>query len=215
MTRLSHWGDQMPTSTFHNISEDKKKRIINASLKEFAIHDFAHVNIQNIIKDARISRGSFYQYFADLEDLFGFLVDKITTLKKTYLNNLQMLHGDAPFLDRIGELYRLGYQFALENTLIYEAGKHMIKHATSSDNNTVIENKKWLKAYYKEEIQKDIDRHIIRSDVDMDMLIDLITLFLDELSESHYISQKLTQNEVDQRFKRFINLLKKGIDSHV
>lgn len=202
----------MPTITFTNLKDEKKQRIVDAALKEFAAHDFEHVNIQNIIKDAKISRGSFYQYFSDLEDLFNYLVKTITITKKAYFDKHQVLHSEAPFFDRIGELYRLGYQFALENVLIFKAGKHMIKRLSTSNNDTIMTNKKWLNTYYSAEIQKDIDKGIIRNDVDINMLIDVLTLFLDELSTLHYIEQRMTQTEVDQRFKRFIKLLKKGLE---
>ncbi len=202
----------MPKSTFFNLKSEKQSRIIEATLKEFARHDYEHVNIQNIIKDAQISRGSFYQYFNDLDDLFGYLVDVIVKEKRAYFEKHAIMHGDVPFFDRLGELYRLGYQFALDNPLIYEAGKHMVKPVTQSKNKTVLSNQKELVAYYKDELKKDIDNKSIRNDVDIEMLIDVFTLFLNELSESHFIEQRLTQDEVDQRFKRFIKLLKKGIE---
>ncbi len=201
----------MPTERFYRLKKQKKDRIVEASLKEFGLHDFEHINIQNIIKDAAISRGSFYQYFADLDDLFGYLVDLIVQEKQSYLAKHAVLHGDAPFFDRIGELYRLGYQFALDNPLIHEAGKHMVKPVSTTHNHMVKTRQDALYDYYQTEIQKDIDRGIIRDDIDMDILIHIIQSFLDELTQSHFIEQRLTQTEVNQRFERFITLLKKGI----
>lgn len=60
----------MPTQTFLDLSEPKRKRILNAALKEFTDTPYEKVSIHAIIQAAQIPRGSFYQYFADKEDLF-------------------------------------------------------------------------------------------------------------------------------------------------
>ncbi len=201
----------MPKQTFLNLKQDKKTRILNASLKELALHDDQHINIQNIIKDADISRGSFYQYFSDLDDLLGYLIDFIIQEKKAYLAKHAMLHGDAPFFDRLGELYKLGYQFALDNPLIYEAGKHMVKPVSKNQKEVLLIKRKERYKYYYQEIEKDIENGVIRTNIDIDILIDILTRFLDELMQTHFIEQRLTQQEVDHRFKRFIKLIKEGI----
>lgn len=202
----------MPSQTFNRLKSNKKERIIEAALHEFARHDFEHVNIQNIIKDAQISRGSFYQYFEDLDDLFGLLVDVIVKEKKSYLFSHMSLPETAPFFDRIKELYRWGYQFALDHPNIFNASKSMMDHMQNTKNETVLSNQQGLIDYYKASITYDISQGAIRKDVDIDMLINVFMLFLDDLLKDHFIEQRLTQAEVDQRFERFITLLKKGIE---
>lgn len=60
----------MPTSTFFNLPKTKQKKIIEASLKEFGRVLLSDASINKIIKDANISRGSFYNYFKDINDLY-------------------------------------------------------------------------------------------------------------------------------------------------
>lgn len=64
----------MYTETFQNLSQQKKERIIHAALTEFSAHPFNEASITNIVKNADISRGSFYQYFDNKENLYQFLV---------------------------------------------------------------------------------------------------------------------------------------------
>jgi TetR/AcrR family transcriptional regulator len=73
MTGLSYRGDIMPTSTFYNLDESKRKQIFDACVDEFAAHTFSEASINQIIKTANIPRGSFYQYFADKEDCYMYL----------------------------------------------------------------------------------------------------------------------------------------------
>ncbi|GAA3016270.1 TetR family transcriptional regulator [Tetragenococcus solitarius] len=60
----------MPSETFFNLPEKKQKRILEAAKKEFSQSALKDASIANIVKDAEISRGSFYQYFDDIEDLY-------------------------------------------------------------------------------------------------------------------------------------------------
>ncbi len=65
----------MISPTFQNLKEDKKNRIIDAALEEFSLRPFNEASITNIVKNADISRGSFYQYFGNKENIYKYLVN--------------------------------------------------------------------------------------------------------------------------------------------
>lgn len=65
----------MPTNTFFNLPREKKEKIINAAKSEFVEYSFHDASINRIIKNAGISRGSFYMYFENKEDLFLYILD--------------------------------------------------------------------------------------------------------------------------------------------
>lgn len=75
----------MPTNTFFNLQRDKREKIIDASKREFSKYSFYEASINRIIKEADISRGSFYQYFENKEDLFIYILDEF---KYTMLQSL-------------------------------------------------------------------------------------------------------------------------------
>ena len=60
----------MPTNTFFKLSKEKQNNIIEASLKEFKRVLLRDASINKIIKDANIPRGSFYNYFEDINDQY-------------------------------------------------------------------------------------------------------------------------------------------------
>ena len=66
----------MPTQTFLNLSENKRNIIIEASIKEFKRVLLKDASINKIIKDAGISRGSFYTYFKDINDLYIYTLNR-------------------------------------------------------------------------------------------------------------------------------------------
>jgi len=65
----------MPSQTFLNLPKEKQNKLISCAMKEFSKRSFNEVSINKIITDASISRGSFYMYFSDKEDLFEYLLE--------------------------------------------------------------------------------------------------------------------------------------------
>ncbi|MCK5388664.1 MAG: TetR/AcrR family transcriptional regulator, partial [Candidatus Izimaplasma sp.] len=57
--------------------EDKRNKIIEAAKVEFTANPLRKSRVSNIIKKASIPRGSFYQYFDDLDDLYYFVIDDV------------------------------------------------------------------------------------------------------------------------------------------
>ncbi|MGL4588626.1 MAG: TetR/AcrR family transcriptional regulator [Mycoplasmatales bacterium] len=60
----------MAKSTFYNINKVKHDQIIDSLINLFAHNDVNDVNITMVIKACKIPRGSFYQYFDDVEDAY-------------------------------------------------------------------------------------------------------------------------------------------------
>ncbi len=66
----------MPKTTFYNLDTAKRDKILKAAKEEFTLHELHKARVSNIIKKAHIPRGSFYQYFEDLDDLFFYVIDE-------------------------------------------------------------------------------------------------------------------------------------------
>ena len=64
----------MPKNTFYNLSDEKKEKILLSAKKEFARAGLKDASIKNIVENAEIARGSFYQYFENKEDLLQYLL---------------------------------------------------------------------------------------------------------------------------------------------
>lgn len=64
----------MVKQTFYNLPLEKKKRIIDAIIQEIEQKSYEDISINQIVKNAGISRGSFYQYFDDKSDLLSVIL---------------------------------------------------------------------------------------------------------------------------------------------
>lgn len=95
----------MVKKTFYNLPEEKRQRIIDAIMKEFASYTYENISINRIIKDADIPRGSFYQYFDDKIDL-------VQVLTKSFID-LSIYKAYATLNYQKGDLFRI-YEILFE-----------------------------------------------------------------------------------------------------
>lgn len=82
----------MPSQTFLNLNKIKQNNLINCAIHEFSKHPLENVSINRIINETNISRGSFYMYFKDKEDLFEYLLENYRNkteklIYESFLNN--------------------------------------------------------------------------------------------------------------------------------
>ena len=116
----------MISPTFQNLKEDKKNRIIDAALAEFSARPFNEASITNIVKNADISRGSFYQYFGNKENIYKYLVSYLYTKHREDLvhilieNNGELYPSLLEFYDKyIDDLFNSEYFAFYKNTFRY------------------------------------------------------------------------------------------------
>lgn len=85
----------MPSNTFFRLEKEKQDKILEASKKEFSKSPLEEASIANIVKEAGIPRGSFYQYFTGKEDVFFYLFEEARrNLEDSFISYLEKTNGD-------------------------------------------------------------------------------------------------------------------------
>lgn len=64
----------MPKSTFLNLPDDKRAKLIELALDEFAAQPYHQASLSRIVERAGIAKGSVYQYFENKLDLYRWLL---------------------------------------------------------------------------------------------------------------------------------------------
>ncbi len=100
----------MPKELFFNIDQKKRKKIMLSALKEFSNKIYTEASINKIVQNADISRGSFYQYFEDKQDIYFYAVDSIF-IKKSY-SYIKKLVADSN--NDIYDIFRKFFKFNLQ-----------------------------------------------------------------------------------------------------
>ena len=170
----------MVHQTFYRLPDEKKERILRSAHREFTQHTYEKSSINRILDDARIPKGSFYQYFDDKSDLFYLCIfsvyEKIIAVR---MRNSESLLG-AGLLRMKNMGYEKGYELFSqdlqaildeEDFILFE---NMLKAPGAIRNYVQMSVASGLLApIFKEELMAD---PAVRGDIDYDYYAYLLSL---------------------------------------
>jgi len=200
----------MPNPTFNNLPEEKKERILNAAIKEFGLRNVREGNLSNIVKDAKIARGSIYQYFPSKEDLYIYVFDTLRAQRAEYVRPAYDLYKKAPFLTFFQEFYLRDSEFLLMHPDHIELGKQLYgcSHPVSQGLIRQLQNR--YRDLFLIGIEYDKDRGIIDMDVDSTILADLCVHFVTDIFIFQSVYTQLTMQNIRHHCEQTLYLLAHG-----
>lgn len=198
----------MPTNTFFKLPKEKQDAICVAGKKEFSRVSFEEASINKIVMTAGISRGSFYMYFHDKEDLYLYLIKKQhKKIEKSFVQTLEENQGDL-------------IQTYIE--IFEKIVTHIDKGKTQDFFKKSVTNSNFGSDPFFKEVKKEprlkelayqkINRKklSVQSDVELYDMIDLIhTLFIHNLVKM--VKFERDKEEVYQTFVRQMMMLRNGL----
>jgi AcrR family transcriptional regulator len=89
MVNYAREGGNNMFSRFLALEDEKRDRIINAAIKEFAQRGYKDASTNEIVKEAGISKGLLFHYFKNKKSLFLFMYDySIEILNKEFYSKV-------------------------------------------------------------------------------------------------------------------------------
>ncbi len=163
----------MPKETFHNLSDEKKRAIFEAAVREFSTRRFSEASINQIIKTAGISRGSFYQYFNGKEDIYLYMLEEIGKEKLDLFSSVGAMKPDAGFFEAWLYMVRAALEWSKAKPDYYRVGMLM-----EMDESELIAKLRELStagfAILKEMIERDRQRGLIKLEIDADLVVEML-----------------------------------------
>ena len=203
--------------TFENLPRDKKKKIIDICLEEFAENGYEKSSTNSIVKKAGISKGILFHYFGSKKNLFLYILDYVINynIKKFYSLNKKPAKD---VFERLLERSQIKMQLAFEDPLLY---KFLMKAFLNTPNELKNElNDRIIKisTEHTPNAFKDIDYSKFRKGIDPDKAIELIVLSLEGLFNKYmniYRSKggwnTIMMEEIMKESTEYMEILKKGI----
>lgn len=68
----------MPAKLFFELDHDKQARIIDSGISEFSNFGYENSSTNRIVNKSGISKGSLFKYFPNKEDLYFYILDRVT-----------------------------------------------------------------------------------------------------------------------------------------
>ncbi|QBD78149.1 TetR/AcrR family transcriptional regulator [Ktedonosporobacter rubrisoli] len=193
----------MPKKTYFHLSEEKRGRIFDAALQEFATHSFSEASINQIIKNADIPKGSFYQYFANKEDLYLYLLETVANEFAEPLKHEQEISQEADVFEVIKLTTREFFELEHIKPEYIE-----IRMRMEVDTNEFIKKiRKASAERYTKLIERDKERGLIKPDADAEIIVNMISSF----SLNEYYRNKPDVQGYLKKLDEAINMIKEGV----
>ena len=201
----------MPTKRFEKLDNDTQRRVLEAAAEEFAQHGYQAASLNQILVAAGMSKGSFYYYFENKADLYLSVLRDIT---QTVLATMdyspdQAFHGD--YWDLHEEFARRKVAFTFAHPRLARLLVEFIRIARRPDAPTP------LKDYFEETrrittefYRKGQDLGVVRRDLPLDLLINLVYAIGDTLSEGLATQiEALSREEIDHHSRLVVDLVRR------
>jgi len=128
--RIVTWGGsrRVPTQTFLNLPEQKRKLITDLAAKEFAAHTYHQASLSRIVERAGIAKGSMYQYFAGKFDLYLYILELGSRIKLEAIDKaVSKLGPGATLYDRLMAATEASFKLAETNPQLYAIGMNLLR----------------------------------------------------------------------------------------
>ncbi|MGM0641274.1 MAG: TetR/AcrR family transcriptional regulator [Thermotogota bacterium] len=204
----------MPKQTFFNLPNKKRKKIIEAAMKEFSDKSFKKVTIDNIVDRAEIPKGSFYQYFSNKEDIYHHLYNSMLQEKKKELKSLMKVLENLSFSDFMRQMFLKGIEFDLEKKELTDLREKFFLKTSQDLREEIIDDMiNHSNELFTEIIEFYIKKGELKRELDIDLtaniLSSMIIFFSKKMTAEKYTSKEEIYNVVEKMLFVIENGIKK------
>ena len=145
---------------FEKLPEEKKARIMNASISEFAEKDYETASMNTVVNQAGISKGSLFNYFKTKSVLYDHIYKLALREVKAYLRQVRDETVDYSFNERLSKVVDSGVQFITEHPRLARIYFRLVYSGDSPNRkNIVTELQSMSEDYLGNIIQDAMDRN--------------------------------------------------------
>ena len=193
----------MAKETFHNLSSEKREKILDVLKTVFREKPFHEVTVKEIVEESGIARGSFYQYFDDLQEAyFVILNSELGDIHSLFIDVFRKQRGDIrDALIEYGKKLR---------KLLFEPKTYNIykNYFIYWNENLDREWERWKS--YKENHDKDSMNDIMNIHFDVEK-INYIKGIIHNLIRRNYV-ENWSQTEFSRKYNSYVEWILGGIE---
>jgi AcrR family transcriptional regulator len=179
----------MPKETFTKIGEDKRERLLREAARLFAERGFNQTDVAELASRAGVAKGSIYNYFESKEELYLYICrDGMERSRKAVYGDLD---PEWDIYRQLTHIFERGIQFVLtypEYLSLYDniASPGMERFSDQLS----LDVEKHTSDHLKQMIRRDIERGLVRADLDVQytafLINSLYIVLLTSLVSQHF-----------------------------
>jgi AcrR family transcriptional regulator len=198
----------MPKSTFDNLPNDKKERILQAAKTVFSKTHYQKATIDMIVDCAGIPKGSFYQYFHNKDDLFKFMFKDIGIAKADILTEEMNNFSHLNFSDLMVRMLMKANEFETKDYEMIGLKDRFLKECPQEVKKDILmEVMPESVKLFKDIIEIYIKKGDFRKDINIDVAAFSITSVIINL-ENYALKDEKDHGEV---LKIYLDMMEKGL----
>lgn len=199
------------------IPEDKKAKIIEVSLKEFAEKGYDKASTNTIVKESGISKGLLFYYFESKKNLYLCLVDYcLDFVMERFEKSIEVMSND--FFKRIMEFGLIKIEIANEHPYIYDIVFEAFINMPEPVKIEMEEKYTEISKKTMPLVMSNIDYSMFRGDIDINKAIEYIFLAFEGIQKK-YINQYRgrkedianNMDEIMKEYYLYIEFMKNGV----
>jgi AcrR family transcriptional regulator len=200
-----------------NLAPEKRQRIIDACMNEFAVHGYREASTNAMTRAAGISKGLLFHYFGSKKELFLDLID--LTAEEALLEieaRAGNLSGDL--FDRLMEYGMIKLELGRKNPAFYH---FLFKAFVEVDAEVMAEIQKRLQQLAMlgvDMLRKNLDWGKFRQDIDREKAFNLVVMALQGLQDQYTAKLKELPDagydlmpEIAAELNEYVRILKVGV----
>ena len=201
----------MPKITFFNLNIEKREKIKKAIINEFSKNTIAKASISNIVEEAQIPRGSFYQYFEDKEDALKYIIDEFIKVEREEIkDSLKRNNGDI-FVTSI-DIFRYVSKKSYNDTDMMLC--HNIIQKLKEENVNIFDGINYKSMYKANKENGNIintDILKIENEEDLKYIMKILTVVI-RASIMDVVTKKKSEEKAEEDLEKQIEILKRGME---
>ncbi|MEG6567029.1 TetR/AcrR family transcriptional regulator [Thermoanaerobacterium saccharolyticum] len=203
--------------TFENLSDEKRNRIIEASLREFSEKGYMRASTNEIVKNAGISKGLLFHYFKSKKNLFIYLFDRIV---EEFVAAFYEFIDDSPsdIFERLMNWTIIKFKLYFKKPVEYRFLTVSIYDSPEEIKDDILKRYERISSEIMKKFMENLDLSSFRKDVDIDRALSFIMTSIEAIGNKYLEMYKhdvdklvADKDKIIDDLKSCINMLKYGI----
>lgn len=185
----------MPKQTFFNLPDEKRTQIMDAAINEFAEYGLENSSTNRIVANSGISKGSFYQYFEDKQDVFNHIMTMLAEEKIAFFEDKRPPNGNMDTFGYYRWLIKTGMEFNSINPRLVQAVTRVLLDEGQYYGKEFEGYREQSTEALKTMIEQAMQRGEMDPSVDMELAIMVMETWNNALA-SYFLKEGLKQDDI-------------------
>lgn len=194
----------------------RKNELLKAALDEFTHKNYENASLNAIIKNAGISKGTFYYHFQDKQSLYFSLLETAVKSKWEFINNRMKENFEDNNVKDIFDEFKLqakmGVEFAADFPQYHRLS---IMFAREKGNKIYKDTKNTLhlgtESMMKEMVKKGKDRGDLKESFSEEFMIKILTYLFMNFDEIFQLEEDFQLEKMVENLNNYVEFMKHGI----